>query len=111
MRAWCRLDERRPGRCAAVCYRVCSCSLLFASLKLTTRACSEMKRTYDPIATSSTTLSTDTDEREVFSAPGLRLIAVDWAWALALKFVRYAKHDPEDVYVFSSLPFLAALDE
>lgn len=58
-----------------------------------------MQRTYDPIATSSTTLSTDTDEREVFAAPGLRLIAVDWAWALALKFVRYAKHDPEDVYV------------
>ncbi|VDB98088.1 unnamed protein product [Peniophora sp. CBMAI 1063] len=60
-------------------------------------ASDNMQRTYDPIATSSTTLSTDTDEREVFAAPGLRLVAVDWAWALALKFVRYAKHDPDDV--------------
>lgn len=33
----------------------------------------------------------------VFHAPGLRLIAVPWMWAIALKLVRYEKNDPTDV--------------
>jgi hypothetical protein len=33
----------------------------------------------------------------VFSAPGLRLIAVPWLWAIALKLVRYQKRDPSDI--------------
>lgn len=33
----------------------------------------------------------------IFSAPGLRLIGVSWSWAVALKLVRYEKHDPYDI--------------
>ncbi|EIN06519.1 hypothetical protein PUNSTDRAFT_136375 [Punctularia strigosozonata HHB-11173 SS5] len=33
----------------------------------------------------------------VFAAPGLRLIAVPWLWAIALKLVRYQKNDPADI--------------
>lgn len=33
----------------------------------------------------------------IFSSPGLRLIGVSWSWAVALKLVRYQKHDPYDI--------------
>jgi hypothetical protein len=39
---------------------------------------------------------TDVDARTLFSAPGLRLIAVAWPWALAFKLVCYAKDDLAD---------------
>ena len=33
----------------------------------------------------------------IFTSPGLVLIGVTWAWAVALKLVRYEKYDPYDV--------------
>jgi len=33
----------------------------------------------------------------IFSSPGLILIGVSWSWAVALKLVRYQKHDPYDI--------------
>ncbi|KAL6306571.1 hypothetical protein BKA93DRAFT_816389 [Sparassis latifolia] len=33
----------------------------------------------------------------IFSSPGLVLVAVSWPWAVALKLVRFQKHDPEDI--------------
>ncbi|KAI0027190.1 hypothetical protein K488DRAFT_91179 [Vararia minispora EC-137] len=55
-------------------------------------------RQYDPIATAA--LHTDRDRdlarRTLFSAPGLRLIAITWPWALALKLARYAAADAAD---------------
>jgi hypothetical protein len=39
---------------------------------------------------------TDVDARTLFSALGLRLLAVSWPWALAFKLARYAKDDPAD---------------
>ncbi|OBZ73104.1 hypothetical protein A0H81_06743 [Grifola frondosa] len=51
---------------------------------------------YDPIfadATSAHNVRTNT----IFVAPGLMLIGVSWSWAVALKLVRYQKHDPHDI--------------
>ena len=33
----------------------------------------------------------------IYTSPGLVLVGVGWAWAVALKLVRYDKHDPHDV--------------
>ncbi|KAH9847747.1 hypothetical protein C2E23DRAFT_764769 [Lenzites betulinus] len=33
----------------------------------------------------------------IFTAPGLVLVGVSWSWAVALKLVRYQKHDPHDI--------------
>lgn len=33
----------------------------------------------------------------IFTAPGLVLIGVSFSWAVALKLVRYQKHDPQDI--------------
>ena len=33
----------------------------------------------------------------VYESQGLVLVAVSWSWAVALKLVRYEKHDPHDI--------------
>ncbi|KAI0631366.1 hypothetical protein C8Q77DRAFT_129770 [Trametes polyzona] len=51
---------------------------------------------YDPIyadATSEGNLRMNT----IFTSPGLVLVGVSWSWAVALKLVRYQKHDPHDI--------------
>ncbi|KAI0738270.1 hypothetical protein C8Q80DRAFT_1222555 [Daedaleopsis nitida] len=51
---------------------------------------------YDPIYTdalSANNLSVNT----IFTSPGLVLVGVSWPWAVALKLVRYEKHDPHDI--------------
>ena len=51
---------------------------------------------YDPIhvdATSQNNLNINT----IFTSPGLVLVGVSWSWAVALKLVRYEKHDPHDI--------------
>lgn len=56
----------------------------------------EKGKTYDPIhkaAMEPTNITNNT----IFSAPGLMLIGVSWSWAVALKLVRYQKHDPYDI--------------
>lgn len=56
----------------------------------------EKGKTYDPIykdAMEPTNIANNT----VFTAPGLTLIGVSWSWAVALKLVRYQKHDPYDI--------------
>ncbi|KAI0643428.1 hypothetical protein C8Q79DRAFT_978857 [Trametes meyenii] len=53
-------------------------------------------RPYDPIyhdALSASNMQTNT----IFTAPGLVLVGVSWSWAVALKLVRYQKHDPHDI--------------
>ncbi|EJF61920.1 hypothetical protein DICSQDRAFT_85425 [Dichomitus squalens LYAD-421 SS1] len=53
-------------------------------------------RPQDPIscdALSATNVSLNT----IYTSPGLVLVGVGWAWAVALKLVRYDKHDPHDV--------------
>ncbi|KAI0824372.1 hypothetical protein BC628DRAFT_1379193 [Trametes gibbosa] len=53
-------------------------------------------RPIDPIhadATSENNLRMNT----IFTAPGLVLVGVSWSWAVALKLVRYQKHDPQDI--------------
>jgi hypothetical protein len=41
----------------------------------------------------------------IFSERGLRLVAVPWPWAVALKLVRYAKKDPADCAAVLRLGF------
>ncbi|EJF61913.1 hypothetical protein BD309DRAFT_871177 [Dichomitus squalens] len=53
-------------------------------------------KTYDPIytdAVSPANMSIST----LFTSPGLVIIGVSWAWSIALKLVRYDKHDPQDI--------------
>src|SRR5882762_8498039 len=58
--------------------------------------CSSHGRLYDPIYYASMTKVNQTNNT-IFSAPGLLLIGVSWAWGVALKFVRYQKSDPADI--------------
>ncbi|KAI0313517.1 hypothetical protein OF83DRAFT_1065383 [Amylostereum chailletii] len=53
-------------------------------------------RTHDPVYTSFLA-DAGKEDYTVFSAPGLQLIAVNWAWAIAFKLVRYEKNDSRDV--------------
>jgi hypothetical protein len=53
-------------------------------------------RTYDPIAAASLNQS-NLDLHTIFTSPGLTLVAVAPFWAVALKLVRYKKHDPPDI--------------
>lgn len=52
-------------------------------------------RKYDPIYVASTRQENAVPQT-IFSERGLRLVAVPWPWAVALKLVRYAKQDPAD---------------
>lgn len=45
----------------------------------------------DSVATHNTNVNT------IFTSPGLVVIGVPWAWGVALKLVRYQKHDPHDI--------------
>ncbi len=46
---------------------------------------------YDALSTNNMKMNT------IFTAPGLVLVGVSWSWAVALKLVRYEKHDPHDI--------------
>ncbi|KAF8258644.1 hypothetical protein EI94DRAFT_1754022 [Lactarius quietus] len=61
-------------------------------------------RTYDPIFNVSTR-SENSVPQTIFNERGLALVAVPWAWALALKLVRYAKQDPVDCAAVLRLGF------
>jgi hypothetical protein len=51
---------------------------------------------YDPIYVSSVTPS-NIATQTLFRSPGLHLIGVPPSWGVALKIVRYEKHDPADI--------------
>ncbi|KII84935.1 hypothetical protein PLICRDRAFT_57436 [Plicaturopsis crispa FD-325 SS-3] len=53
-------------------------------------------RTYDPIYHASIQAN-NVHLNTIYSSPGLALIAVAPFWGVALKMVRYAKDDPEDI--------------
>ncbi|RDX44454.1 hypothetical protein OH76DRAFT_1359593 [Lentinus brumalis] len=46
---------------------------------------------YDALSTNNMKMNT------IFTAHGLVLVGVSWSWAVALKLVRYEKHDPHDI--------------
>ncbi|KAI0354552.1 hypothetical protein OH77DRAFT_510953 [Trametes cingulata] len=52
--------------------------------------------TVDPIYVDATS-KTNVQMNTIFTSPGLVLIGVSWSWAVALKLVRYEKHDPFDI--------------
>ncbi|KAI0263557.1 hypothetical protein BC834DRAFT_301792 [Gloeopeniophorella convolvens] len=52
-------------------------------------------RQYDPIY-SAAVRPENSVPQTIFEGRGLALVAVPWAWAIALKLVRYAKQDPVD---------------
>ena len=51
---------------------------------------------YDPITTDALS-SNNLNVNTIFTSPGLVLVGVSWSWAVALKLVRYEKHDPHDI--------------
>ena len=51
---------------------------------------------FDPIYVDAVS-SNNTSVNTLFTSPGLILIGVSWAWSVALKLVRYEKHDPQDI--------------
>ncbi|KAI8977736.1 hypothetical protein BD414DRAFT_495468 [Trametes punicea] len=51
---------------------------------------------YDPVYTAAVEAS-NLRTNTIFTAPGLVLVGVTWPWAIALKLVRYQKHDPYDI--------------
>ncbi|OCH92012.1 hypothetical protein OBBRIDRAFT_486551 [Obba rivulosa] len=51
---------------------------------------------YDPIWTDAMTPD-NVRINTIFACPGLELVGVSWSWAVALKLVRYKKHDPYDI--------------
>ena len=51
---------------------------------------------YDPIYVDAVSQN-NTNVNTIFTAPGLVVIGVSWAWGVALKLVRYEKHDPHDI--------------
>ena len=53
-------------------------------------------RKYDPIYTDALSAN-NTRVNTIFTSPGLVVVGVSWAWSVALKLVRYAKHDPHDI--------------
>lgn len=53
-------------------------------------------KTFDPIYTDAVS-PTNTSINTLFTSPGLVVIGVSWAWSIALKLVRYEKHDPHDI--------------
>ncbi|KAI0764162.1 hypothetical protein BD413DRAFT_483165 [Trametes elegans] len=52
--------------------------------------------TYDPIYTHAIE-TVNVVQNTLFASPGLVLLGVSWPWAVALKLVRYQKHDPQDI--------------
>ncbi|KAN0132169.1 hypothetical protein V8E53_009935 [Lactarius tabidus] len=58
-------------------------------------ALDQFGRTYDPIFNASTRRQNSVP-MTIFNKRGLQLVAVPWPWAMALKFVCYAKQDPVD---------------
>lgn len=53
-------------------------------------------KTFDPIYSDAVS-SANTSINTLFTSPGLVIIGVSWAWSIALKLVRYEKHDPHDI--------------
>ncbi|KAH9940045.1 uncharacterized protein BXZ73DRAFT_99040 [Epithele typhae] len=51
---------------------------------------------YDPIFADAASAQ-NTAVNTLFTSPGLVLVGVSWAWSVALKLVRYEKHDPHDI--------------
>jgi hypothetical protein len=59
---------------------------------------------YDPIYAASTRQE-NAIPQTIFNERGLRLVAVPWPWAIALKLVRYEKQDPADCAAVLRLGF------
>ncbi|KAH9974907.1 hypothetical protein BGW80DRAFT_1457865 [Lactifluus volemus] len=59
---------------------------------------------YDPIYTASIR-ENNAAPQTIFNERGLRLVAVPWPWAVALKLVRYEKNDPPDCAAVLRLGF------
>ena len=53
-------------------------------------------RSHDPICSDALSANNVT-LNTIFTSPGLVLVGVGWAWAVALKLVRYDKYDPHDI--------------
>ncbi len=63
--------------------------------QLTRSYCSKFTLLVEPIYHDA--LYTTVKQNIIFDSPGLMLIGVSWAWAIALKLIRFVSDDPRDI--------------